>query len=278
MYVYAGAGSHNTMIHPDAFEGAGLMASRDGGATWINIAGEQFKDGAVVGLAVAPDDAQVVYAATQMGLFMTTDGGATWSSPDELPEQTAVRSVAIDPRNSQKVLAGVDTAGLYVSTDGGTSWSQVSAGLELIGSYRSIVFDPTNSQIVYLGDLYSGVYRSTDGGLTWLKINNGLSTRAVTNLSLSSDGDHLYAATNGEGVFRLDLNGQPPAPAPDLEPAAPTTTSTTSGASSPTPEQISEPGICGSVLLLPLFIFGVVWLRGSSRKDNKSRRKGAQRR
>jgi hypothetical protein len=42
-------------------------------------------------------------------------------------------------------------------------------------------------------------------------MSNGLRTRAVNSLALSADGWHLYAGTEGEGVFRLDFNGQPPA-------------------------------------------------------------------
>jgi hypothetical protein len=51
----------------------------------------------------------------------------------------------------------------------------------------------------------SGVYRSQDGGQSWYLINNGLRCRAVQSLSITDDGATLYAATEGEGVFRLDL-------------------------------------------------------------------------
>ena len=77
------------------------------------------------------------------------------------------------------------------------------------------MLDPTNPLILYAADTFSGVYRSEDGGTTWAAINTGLRTRSVNALSISSDGQHLYAATEGEGVFRLDLNNQPPESAPD---------------------------------------------------------------
>jgi len=41
-------------------------------------------------------------------------------------------------------------------------------------------------------------------------MNQGLGSRAVNNLSISADGLHLYAGTEGSGVYRLDLNGQVP--------------------------------------------------------------------
>jgi hypothetical protein len=37
--------------------------------------------------------------------------------------------------------------------------------------------------------------------------------RSVNALAISSDGLHLYAATEGGGVYRLDLNNQAPPPA-----------------------------------------------------------------
>jgi hypothetical protein len=128
-----------------------------------------------------------------------------------LPLETRVGAIAIHPQNSQSLLVGVEGHGLYASTDGGMNWQMIAAGLQPNSSIRDILFDPTNPQVVYLSDLMSGVYRSTDGGLMWTQINNGLTTRATTGLSISSDGQHVYVATNGEGAFRLDLNGIPPA-------------------------------------------------------------------
>jgi uncharacterized protein (TIGR03437 family) len=72
-------------------------------------------------------------------------------------------------------------------------------------SIRSIVIDPTSSQVVYAADLSTGVYRSDDGGKLWVQIAKGLTMRAVKALTISADGGTLYAATEGGGVFRLDV-------------------------------------------------------------------------
>jgi photosystem II stability/assembly factor-like uncharacterized protein len=116
----------------------------------------------------------------------------------------------MDPTDAQHMLVGVEGLGVYASIDGGKTWQPSYAGLEPNGSLHGIVFDPTNPDIVYASDNRSGVYRSTDSAGTWQKTNDGLNNRAVTGLSISADGQHLYASTNGEGVFRLDLNGTPP--------------------------------------------------------------------
>jgi photosystem II stability/assembly factor-like uncharacterized protein len=70
---------------------------------------------------------------------------------------------------------------------------------------RSIVIDPANPKTIYAADFSSGIYMSTDGGMNWQMINDGLSTRAVSALAISRSGKVLYAATSGEGVFRLAL-------------------------------------------------------------------------
>jgi uncharacterized protein (TIGR03382 family) len=157
-------------------------------------------------------------------------------------------------------------------------------------SVSDIVFDPTAPQVMYAADRFSGVYRSTDGGATWTPINVSLRTRAVNALAISSDGQHLYAATEGEGVFRLDLSGQPPqpAPTPTLPPAPtpvptatppPATPTPTAVAATPTstpppaqptapPEAAPPPtqsptggrGICGGVAALPLALVGLGWI------------------
>ena len=46
-------------------------------------------------------------------------------------------------------------------------------------------------------------------GASWQALNDGLRMRAVNALALSADGRHLYAGTEGEGVYRLDLDGEP---------------------------------------------------------------------
>ncbi len=207
--IYMGGASANTMVHPEIFSGQGIAVSKDGGVTWEIVTGPEFNHVPVMDIAIDPSDPETVYAATQNGLFKSTNSGEDWTSFSGLP-QGAVRTTGISPKNPDMLFAGIELIGFYLSQDGGVSWQQVSAGLEPNGSHRDLVFDPSNPQIVYLADLMSGVYRSTDGGTSWKKINNGLSTRAVTSLSISSDGQHLYAGTNGEGVFRLDLNGMPP--------------------------------------------------------------------
>jgi photosystem II stability/assembly factor-like uncharacterized protein len=114
------------------------------------------------------------------------------------------------------LFAGRWRGGLFHSTDGGANWQIVQTGLSPEGIMSDLIFDPTNAQIMYLADMMSGVYRSEDGGQTWFSVSKGLTNRSINVLALCGDGQHLYAASEGAGVFRLDLNGQPPAEAQPL--------------------------------------------------------------
>ena len=218
----------------------GMYKSTDGGETWVKINnGLETSLININCIAVHPTNSDIVYIGTwRDGVFKTIDGGQTWVLKSNGLASADVRSLAIDPKNPEVVYAGLgDGVGIFKTTNGGELWGEINTGLSLVcpsnllpagkvklgisleqpskrvsstdyylvpwTSIWSIVIDPTNSQIIYAGDHQSGVYMSTDGGSTWVPINEGLSTRAVTAMAISSDGKVLYAATEGEGVFRL---------------------------------------------------------------------------
>jgi len=199
--VYAG------MLYLNKTTGAvGVIKSTDGGATWTQtndalIAGKKVRT-----LAIDPSNPDVVYAGTELAkVARTADGGSTWASASSGLPALGVASLAIDPRDPLILYAGLFGGAVYKTIDGGTTWTSSSFGMDPGATILSIVVDPTDSQILYAADQNAGVYRSANGGTQWLSINTGLRMRAVNALAISSGGEMLYAATEGEGVFRLDL-------------------------------------------------------------------------
>jgi photosystem II stability/assembly factor-like uncharacterized protein len=180
----------------------GVRKSVDGGQLWEAVNTGLSADLNVNAVAVHPANPNVAYVgAGSSGVYRTTDGGAQWQ-PVGLA-QMEVRALAVNPVNPNLMYAGTEGNGLFVSPDSGQLWRNAGAGLEPNASIHSVVIDPANPQIVWAADYHSGVYRSVDGGKTWAPVNRGLSTRAVNALAISADGKVLYAATEGEGVFRL---------------------------------------------------------------------------
>jgi len=305
--VYAGTSAFfSAGTFDDRMSAGGIYVSRDSGATWSPANDTLSQEANVTSLAVDPHDRQVVYAATgNHGLLKTTDGGQSWTAIHQgLPGSPWVLSVALHPADARIVYAGLGMAGLYRSQDGGATWQPSAAGLNPEASVSDIVFDPTDPQVMYVADRFSGVYRSTDGGATWMPINTGLRTRAVNALAISSDGQHLYAATEGEGVFRLDLSGGLPQPAPTSTPVLPTSTPDPTATSppaptatpsdvvavptatpqlaafppKPTPEPQAQRGICPGVAVLSLALVSLVLYRSSPCPRSRCRRPTIRRR
>jgi photosystem II stability/assembly factor-like uncharacterized protein len=219
----------------------GMYKSIDGGESWFEINnGLKTSFININAVAVHPQNPDIVYMGTwRDGIFKTTDGGNNWQRVNNGLVSIDVRSIAIDFQNPDTLYAGLaEGVGIFKSTNGGELWSAVNNGISLVcppnllpagrglaginwknkvikkamgadyymipwTSIWSIVIDPTDSQTVYAGDHQSGVYVSSDGGQNWHPINEGLSTKAVTDLDISADGKVVYAATEGEGVFRM---------------------------------------------------------------------------
>jgi len=219
--IYAGSSAYYSAgVFDDRMAAAGVYASRDGGMTWIAANDAVSAQANVIDLAVDPGDPQTVYAATgNKGLLKTSDGGRNWRTLNVAASTSAAAlSVAVNPLDSDVVYAGLAQLGLHRSNDGGMTWQLSTEGMPLEARVGTIVFDPQSPQVVYASDRFSGVYRSDNGGQTWRQINTSLRTRAVNRLAISGDGQHLYAATEGEGVYRLDINGVPPTSVLDTEP------------------------------------------------------------
>src|SRR5205823_2880483 len=109
---------------------------------------------AVTSLAVDPQNAGTVYAASGAGLFKSVDEGVTWSalSPG-LP--CCVVTLVIDPQSPTTLYAVTRIGAVLKSTDSGTSWSALNSGLPLddagISGVTSLVIDPRNPNTLYVG-------------------------------------------------------------------------------------------------------------------------------
>lgn len=185
-------GSPVYALHWDAVRGCWWAGARDGlytrpagGAAW-QPAG---RAGRIV-YALAEDDAGLVYAATEDGLFRFDGAGAS-----EVPlagrEQgaMAVLAVAVSP-DGRMLLAGTAGQGLWLSRDGGATWSAAAVtGSEsaqaLAHAYVTAVFvttaflgaqpsaaDSANSAgALAYASTSRHAYRSADGGVTWQVID-----------------------------------------------------------------------------------------------------------
>lgn len=160
--------------------------------------------------ALAPNDANVIYAAAGRNLLVTRNAGKTWEAlSGALPSQTT--ALATSPANSNVLYAGLDGLGLYTSTDGGQTWRATNNGLNVPAGARFVVnaiaVDPQNAQRVavstgvWLGTsevTYHalGIFQTTDGGVTWTAV--GQVNRAVPLSGLQFKGSQLFALVDNQ--------------------------------------------------------------------------------
>lgn len=141
-----------------------LSRSRDGGATWEEVAAPKYPEDAEVKpgkpavlsylWCVTPggrDQPGRMYAGTEPGgLFASDDDGARWTLDESLWNQPSrkdkwsggnragaageggagIHSIVVDPRDSRRITIGISVAGVFASTDGGATWEPRNKGLK----------------------------------------------------------------------------------------------------------------------------------------------------
>lgn len=100
--------------------------------------------------------------------------------------------------SSNNVLfAGTESGGIFKTTDNGLSW----ISLEIGSTDVNCILDINNYLICGTG---RGVYYSSNSGNSWIYLNNGLDSQRVYSLMVS--GNYLYAGTEANAVWRLDVS------------------------------------------------------------------------
>ncbi|MEZ4767853.1 MAG: hypothetical protein R2844_05435, partial [Caldilineales bacterium] len=117
-----------------ASNGTGVWLSHDGGADW-EPASDLPPLTEVSALAVARDRAGLVYAGGRELVFVSTDGGAAWRAV-ELPGATGlVRTLLVDERVGETVLAADSSGQVFRSDDAGGHWTlTASSGRQSIAA------------------------------------------------------------------------------------------------------------------------------------------------
>lgn len=157
------ADASNPLIMYAAQWNHGIHSSIDGGISWqTGINGLTSLE--INGLALRPDNASILFVATNSGVFRSVDAGASWIMVHPI---TSARAVAIDPQAPGMMIVASAGNGVARSTDGGETWSAVTAGLDGRTHFESVAFSADGSGRAFAGSWNSVLYFSDDGGITW---------------------------------------------------------------------------------------------------------------
>lgn len=188
--LYAGTGEgdiyYYRLIYPlssinAAYEGSGVLKTNDGGATWTQQGTAQFTGACFYKLAVDPTNENVVFGATNRGLYRTLDGGATWVKltsglPAISATVVACCDIVIHPTNHNVAYCAFWADGIYKTTNataGTPTWTKLAGGFPSASLERiSLAISPTSPSNVYAlvansGDSFGGLYTSSNDGSTW---------------------------------------------------------------------------------------------------------------
>ena len=130
------------------YNGAGILKTADGGNTWTLGGYTTFLGACFYRIAVDPTNANIAYAATNLGLYRTENGGTSW----------------------QQITSGLPAISSTVL------------------SCSDVVVDPTNRNVVYAAFWADGVYKTTNAAAvspTWTKLAGGFPTTDLTRISLA---------------------------------------------------------------------------------------------
>ena len=209
----------------------GIWRTDDAGRTWRPIFDDQ-PTGSIGSLAVAPSDANVIYAGSGEGLqrpdlavgdgiYRSTDAGAHWTHLG-LRDGQQIPQIAVDPHDPKRLFVAVlghpygpnAERGVYRSLDGGATFTRVLYRDENTGAY-DVRIDPNHPDVVYatlwaarqapweIGSSFerpgSGIFKSTDGGDHWTRLDNGLpAAMGRAEIAVSpADSNVVYAYVDG---------------------------------------------------------------------------------
>jgi hypothetical protein len=154
----------------------GVLKSTDGGFNW-NTTGLTFTNTITTAgdLVIHPQNNQILWCATSVGLFKTVNAGASWVLKQS--GNFSKGSLRLQPGNPSTIYA-VTNNKFYKSTDSGESFTDLTSSAGLPATSGRLVLDvtPANANYVYILSAnanadytFQGIYKSVNGGVNFAK-------------------------------------------------------------------------------------------------------------
>jgi hypothetical protein len=153
----------------------GVMKSTDAGVTW-NTTGLNTSNSptSMNDIYIHPTQTNILWVATNNGVYKTSDGGTTWTNINGL-QGLNIKDIKLKPGDPNTIYA-VSSNTFYISTNGGNSFSSSSIGLPI--SSRRLVIDvtPNNANVIYVlsaatDNSFQGLYKSINSGISFTQVS-----------------------------------------------------------------------------------------------------------
>jgi len=151
-----------------------VQLSRDGGATWTNVAKN---------VPVLADHAGELYHISRV-------------EPSHYDAGTCY--LAVDGHRFDDLKPYV-----FVTRDYGQTWTSIVGNLPVIGNVNVIREDPKSKDLLYAGTEF-GLFVSFDGGREWRQFMSGMPRVRVDDILVHPRDNDLIVGTHGRGIYILD--------------------------------------------------------------------------
>jgi photosystem II stability/assembly factor-like uncharacterized protein len=203
---------------------SGLLLSKDGGRTWVDLPTPKKAASAVFD----PRNSNIIYGAFyEDGVYKSTDAGKTWTNlaANWGGNKGLVLEVAINPKNPSNIYAicNRNWAGtVMISNDAGRTWEGSTTmtvdpsanptrdnvfdnGTARLSAPTNITINPRNPKEIFLSINWRPCL-STDGGLTWTERDRGADISCTTDIRFHKN--KTYVTNMDEGTMVSDDAGK----------------------------------------------------------------------
>jgi photosystem II stability/assembly factor-like uncharacterized protein len=186
----------------------GLFVSYNSAESWLEI--ERLPKEKINAIAVDPKAKNIVYVGIGSRIFKSTDCCRSWQNIYiETVPNVEITSLAVDPLNNAKILAGLSDGRLLESNNGGYSWVKI---FDFGSSLKQILInqkDPTNIYVLTAG---RGIWRSKNSGLDWENLDQKLvkypGARDAYQMLFDLSKSNSILISSSYGLLRSDDGGE----------------------------------------------------------------------
>ncbi len=204
--------------------GSGLYRTDNNGKDW-NRDNNLPAGSSVRSIAIDNSRADIIYTATGKGIYKSTNNGIDWQRIfvtnlqeindtitkqdeaiylEEANTDIEIKSIVIDPSDSEIVFAGT-TSGLLITQDSGLTWRKAGNSGLINRDIRRLAVSSEDPDSIFAAT-EKGVFRYSKTSDNWHELYNGLVSSDIRSIAFSFDqyaGSKVLWAATRNGLYKM---------------------------------------------------------------------------